>query len=270
MVEQSGRIPNPLVLKLSHFARLAEDDIHLLNELCVKEERIAAHVTFMSEGEPPRSAFVLTRGLVCRYRLLSDGRRQILSFLLPGDFYDLHLFLMDLVDHSVATIVSTRLAAVGQKAVFDLVTRPRLRTALWSSMMQEAAMMRERIVALGRRNARGRVAYLLCEFVWRYMAIGMNEGYSIRFPLTQTEIADSLGLTSVHVNRVLQDFRGDKLITLHRGRLTLHDVKRLQNIAEFSRDYLHLSGVTRGAQRYIDQLLLSHVRGERALLSKPQ
>ena len=115
-------------------------------------------------------------------------------------------------------------------------------------------MLRERIVTLGRRNARGRIAYLLCELVWRQRAIGVGEDYAIRLPLTQTDIADTLGLTAVHVNRVLQAFRREGLITLVQRRLVMHDFDRLQNLAGLTQEYLHLVGVPANIGRYLDQL----------------
>jgi CRP-like cAMP-binding protein len=115
-------------------------------------------------------------------------------------------------------------------------------------------MLRERIVALGRRSARGRVAYLLCELVWRQQAVGLAEDHAIRLPLTQAELADALGLTSVHVNRILQVFRRDNLITLAHYRLTLLNVERLQQIAAFNQDYLHLGGAPAAVLSYLSTL----------------
>jgi hypothetical protein len=120
--------------------------------------------------------------------------------------------------------------------------------------MQEAAMLRERVVTLGRRNARGRVAYLLCELVWRQRAVGISEDHAIRLPLTQLDIADTLGLTAVHVNRVLQAFRREGLITLVQRRLALRNVATLQNLAGLTQDYLHLAGVPAEVGRYLDRL----------------
>ena len=130
------------------------------------------------------------------------------------------------MDHSVAAIGPTRIAAIGRKAVIDIIANnSRIGAALWWSTMQEEAMLREQIVALGRRSARGRVAYLLCELVWRERAIGMAEDHAIRLPFTQSDLADMLGLTSVHTNRVLQGFRRGGLITLEQRSLTLHNKK---------------------------------------------
>jgi CRP-like cAMP-binding protein len=207
------------------------------------------------EGEMPRSAFVVTRGMACRYRLMPDGRRQILTILIPGDFFDLHGFVLQAMDHSVATIVPTRIAAIGREAVIDIIANhPRIGAALWWSAMQEEAMLRERIVALGRRSASGRVAYLLCELVWQQRAIGMAEDHAIRLPFTQTDLADMLGLTSVHTNRVLHGFRRDELITLEHWQLTLHDLERLQAISGLTKDYLQLKSTPPEVLRYFDGL----------------
>ena len=255
MADDSGRARNALVAKLSQFAPLSDQDVRLLETLCSPEERFRAGANIAIEGETPRSAFVLTRGMACRFRLMPDGRRQILTILIPGDFFDLHGFLLKATDHSVAAIGPTRIAAIGREVVIDIIANhPRIGAALWWSAMQQDAMLRERIVALGRRSARGRVAYLFCEIVWRQRAIGLAEDHAVRLPFTQTDLADMLGLTSVHTNRVLQGFRRDELITLEHRRLTLHDLERLRAISGLSKDYLQLNSTPPEVLRYFDGL----------------
>ena len=258
------RARSSLVAKLSQFAPLSDQDVGVIEAMCQREERFRAGANIVIEGETPRSAFVVTRGMACRYRLMPDGRRQILTILIPGDFFDLHGFLLKAMDHSIATIGPTRIAAIGRETVMDIVlNHPRISAALWWSAMQEAAMLRERIVALGRRSARGRLAYFLCELVWRQRAISRAENHSIRLPFTQADLADTLGLTSVHVNRVLQGFRRDNLITLERGRLTLHNVEGLQAISGLTPAYLKLNNTPPEALRYFDDL--EHDRPQPAL-----
>jgi CRP-like cAMP-binding protein len=247
--------PNPLVAKLSLFAPLTDGDIGFLEAICRREERFRTGANIVVEGEVPRLAFVVTRGMACRYRLMPDGRRQILTVLIPGDVFDLHGFLCSTTDHSVVTIGPVRIAAIGREVVIDIIANhPRISAALWWSTLQEEAMLRERIVALGRRSARGRLAYFLCELVWRQRAIGLAEDHAIRLPFTQTDLADTLGLTSVHTNRVLQGFRRDKLITLGRQRLVLTDVAGLQAISGLTPDYLKLSTTPLDVLRYFDGL----------------
>jgi CRP-like cAMP-binding protein len=149
----------------------------------------------------------------------------------------------------------TRLAAIERKTVIDIVANhPRLGAALWWSALQEDAMLHERIVALGRRNAQGRIAYLLCELFWRQKAIGMVGDHAIRLPLTQAELADTLGLTAVHVNRMLQALRRKNFITLHGQRLVLRNVDELQDLAGFDEQYLHLNGAPTEVEHYLDTL----------------
>jgi CRP-like cAMP-binding protein len=200
--------------------------------------------------------FVLQEGIACRYRLLPDGRRQIMTFLIPGDLCDLHVFFLKAMDHSIGTLTAVRLAKIEREKVMDIAFRhPRISAALWWSTMQEEAMLRERIVALGRRDAAGRIAYLLCELLWRHKAVGLAlANDSIQLPLTQIELADTLGLTPVHVNRVLQDLRRKGLVTLKSHVLTLLDIDQLQKIAEFNASYLHLGGAPAEISRYFDKL----------------
>jgi CRP-like cAMP-binding protein len=229
---------NPLVAKLSQFAPLSDKDVGLLEMLCLREERFRAGANIVVEGETPRSAFVLTRGMAYRFRPMPDGRRQILTILIPGDFFDLH-----------------GIAAIGREAVIGIIANhPRIGAALWWSAMQEEAMLRERIVALGRRTARGRVAYFLCELVWRQQVIGIAEDHTVRVPFTQMDLADILGLTPVHTNRVLQGFRRDELIALDRRRLTLLNIERLQAISGLTKDYLKLNSTPPEVLRYFDGL----------------
>ena len=135
-------------------------------------------------------------------------------------------------------------------------------------------MLRERIVALGRRSARGRVAYLLCELVWRQRATGVNEGDVIGLPLTQIDLADALGLTPVYVNRILQTFRREQLITLQQHQLTLLDVEKLQTISRVTPDYLQLGTISPDIIDYFDPLgrspggSISHPTPKSAVLTR--
>ena len=178
-----------------------------------------------------------------------------MTFLLPGDLCDLHAFLFKAMDHSIGSLTPVRLAAVEREEILQMmVRRPRISLGMWWSTMQEEAMLRERIVALGRRRAIARVAYLLCELVWRFNAIGQSNGNTIALPLTQNEIADALGLTPIHVNRVLQKLRHSKLITLEQHRLVLLDVAALSEVAEFNADYLHLGPAPPSVVRYLETI----------------
>lgn len=246
---------NPLTRKLSHFAPLSAADCQALDQLTRAEERFPADTDIVVQGMVPRSVFVLTEGMAMRYRNMPDGRRQIITFLIPGDLCDMHVFLLKKMDHSIGTITPVRVAPVPRDEILGLFgTQPRISAALWWSSMQEEAMLRERIVSLGRRDAKGRIAYLLCELLWRHTAVGLGDGDVFQLPLTQTELADTLGLTPVHVNRVLQAFRKRGLISLSHKTLHLLKVPELQRMAGFNKDYLHLGGAPKEIVQYFDHL----------------
>ena len=245
---------NPLARKLSHFAKLSLADQGVLDELVSEEETFRAHVDIVSEGMPPRSVFMVTEGMAVRYRALPDGGRQIMTFLIPGDLCDFHGFLLRRMDHSIASLNNVRIAPISRERLMDAFKHPRISAALWWSSMQEEAMLRERIVSLGRRDARARIAYLLCELLWRHAAIGLADGGRFRFPLTQTELGDTLGISPVHVNRILKEYRARGLIAMQSRVLHLIDVEGLQGIAEFDEGYLQLRGPTEKVTRYLDEL----------------
>lgn len=251
----TGFPANPLARKLVNYIAITPEDVRVLDRLERSQESIEAHQDIIAEGAMPRSVFLVKEGLACRYRILPDGRRQIMTFLLPGDLNDLHVFLLREMDHSVAAITPVRIATIALESVMELtIRRPRITAGLWWASLQEEALLRERIVALGRRNAAGRVAYLLCELLLRHQAVGLAEGQSFELPLTQVELADTLGMTAVHINRILQDFRKRGFIVLKNRTVVLTDLAALQKVGEFTRTYLHLRGAPDNVKRYLAQL----------------
>jgi CRP-like cAMP-binding protein len=254
VAENDAKVISPLARKLAHFAPLTEQDFLALDQIPQSEEHIRARQDIVAEGQVPRSVLVLKTGMAYRYRVLRDGRRQIMTFLLPGDLCDLDVFLLKQMDHSVGAVLPVRLSAISRDDVLNMtIQHPRISAGLWWSTMQEEAMLRERIVALGRRDAVGRLAYLLCELVWRQQAIGHGQGATIPLPLTQAELADALGLTPVHINRVLQDLRQRKLLTLQQRTLVLLDIDKMAEIAGFNRNYLHFGGAPEDVERFFEQ-----------------
>lgn len=246
---------NAFARKLAHFAPLSEADHQVLDGLTEGDKPYPADTDIITEGAKPQSVFLLKEGLAVRYRSMPNGGRQILTFLIPGDLCDVHVFLLKAMDHSIGTITPVRIARISRESMMDLFTqRPRISAALWWSSLQEEAILRERVVSLGRRDARGRVAYLLCELLWRYAAVGLTTDHGFKLPLTQTELGDTLGLTPVHVNRILKDFRERRLIVMEQKLLHLTDFAALQKIAGFNDDYLHLGGASDEVTRYFNGL----------------
>ena len=244
-----------LARKLARFVPLTEAELYLLDTLLVSEEQFPADADIIDEGMQPRSVFLLQEGMAIRYRNLADGRRQIMTFLLPGDLCNPHMFLLSAMDHSIGTLTPVRIAALSREKLMGVfATHPRVSAALWWNSLQEEAMLHERIVSLGRRDARERIAFLLCELLWRYDAMGLAEGGVYSLPLTQTELGDAIGLTAVHVNRVLREFRMEGLISIERRMLKVLDVEELQKVAGFNKAYLHFDGASAEITEYLNRL----------------
>jgi len=176
-----------------------------------------------------------------RYKQLPDGRRQVLSLMLPGDLCDAHAFIHEPMDHSIAALTAVRYAEVSQ-ADFEALLNdsPRLLRAMWWSELVTLSIQREWTTNIGQRQAYERIAHLLCETFARLQAIGLTRADSCDFPLTQGDIADATGLTPVHVNRMVQALRHDGLIELRDKRLTLLNPAKLRQVAGFNPAYLHL------------------------------
>jgi CRP-like cAMP-binding protein len=232
---------NPLLRKLSNFTTLSDAESDAVQECCGDARDFAAHEDVISQGDRTGGVKLLLQGFACRYKVLEDGRRQIVAYFVPGDLCDLRVFILKRMDHSIGAVGASRVATIAPDEVLRLTNCfPNLTRALWWSTLVEEAIAREWIVNVGQRNARERMAHLFCELLFRFRAVGLNEGNSCTLPLTQVELAETLGLSPVHVNRTLQELRRDKLITLEGGTLTIEDLDKLIDISLFNPDYLHL------------------------------
>jgi CRP-like cAMP-binding protein len=244
---------NPLLRKLANFTALSKEESRAVVDACKDEREVAAHEDVIAQGDRTGGVKLLLEGFACRYKTLEDGRRQIVAFFVPGDLCDLRVFILKRMDHSIGAIASSRVATISPDNVLTLMRNyPTLTTALWWSTLVEEAIAREWILNVGQRNAIERMAHLFCELLYRFRAVGLNQGMSCTLPLTQVELAESLGLSSVHVNRTLQALRRRKLITLDAGTLTLRDLPALEELSLFNPEYLHLdytAGKTRDAAR---------------------
>jgi CRP-like cAMP-binding protein len=206
---------------------------------------IGADEDIVFDGDRPSHSCAILEGFACRYKLLEDGRRQIMSFHIAGDIVDLHAFLLGEMDHSIGTLTPCKIACIPHAALSDIMERyPRIARALWRDTLIDAGVFREWMVGLGRRSSYERIARLLCEVYLRCEAVGLTNGHSYPFPITQTELGDATGLSLVHVNRTLQELRGDGLITLQARTVTVEDWEGLKRAGEFDPKYLHLDGKT--------------------------
>lgn len=239
-------MPNPLAHKLNCYVRLSEDDRMCLADAMGPSRMVAPRTDIIHEGDDPRAINVILDGWACRYRQFANGRRQIVSLLLPGDPCDPHVFLLDEMDHTIGAITPVLLGQISGTAMRDLTARsPRLDLAFHRESLATAAIQREWTVSLGSRTGIERLAHLFCELHARMTAIGLADGNTCAMPMTQNDLGDAMGQTSVHINRTLQELRGLGLITLRSRRLTIHDPAALARLAHFDAAYLHRTEVDR-------------------------
>jgi CRP-like cAMP-binding protein len=200
---------------------------------------VAAGVDLVRDGSWPEVSTCLLSGFTFRHKHLQNGGRQILSFQIAGDVPDLHSYILKRMDHNVTTLSACTVGTIPHHRLKEVTEQyPNLTRALWRDTMMESAIFREWLIGVGRRPAIARVAHLLCEQFYRMRLVGLADENSITLPITQTDLADSLGLSLVHANRTLQELRGLSLLELKSKTLTILDWERLKELAEFEPSYL--------------------------------
>jgi CRP-like cAMP-binding protein len=235
-----------LLLKLRARDEVDAREESVLRAAVSATERFPAGTTIIRDGALLNRSALLVDGLVARRKDLSEGQRQIMELHIAGDFIDLHGFPLKRLDHDVAAITDATIAWVPHETLRRITeTEPHLTRILWLSTLMDAAIQRERILSIGRRAARARIAQLICELQMRLAVIGKagEEGYDL--PLTQNDLADATGLTPVHVNRMLRELREADLMIFRGGRVTIRDRAALEAAAEFDPGYLHLERLPR-------------------------
>lgn len=238
--DKTGNGLHCLVRRLEKIAELAEDDKQQLLGLPAHIRSFEADQDVVREGDRPAECGLVVEGFVCRYKVVADGRRQIMSFHTTGDLPDLHSLHLPVLDDSIAALVPTRMAFIPHPAIEHLVRHnPTIANALWRMTLIDASIFREWMLGLGRRSAYQRVAHLLCETAFRLKQVGLGDERGYAFPITQSELGDALGISTVHANRVVQELRRNQLIIWHGATVTILDWEGLQLAADFDPAYLH-------------------------------
>lgn len=193
------------------------------------------------EGSTPTHCCLILSGLTYRHKLTPDGSRQIVSIHIPGDFVDLESALLTTADHNVQALTRCETALIPTAAIVSLIDgHPRIGRAMWIDTLIDASIFREWVVNVGRRDARSRLAHLLCEFARRLEISGMAKPGGYELPMSQEQLADATGLTAVHVNRTLKAMEAEGLVRRTKRFIEIPDWERLRNVAGFSELYLHL------------------------------
>lgn len=233
----------PLVRKLGAFVALSEAELKVINDLDKRRRIFKAGRDLVHQGESDQLAYILASGWACSYKMLQNGERQVVDFQIPGDFLGLRSILLHLSDHSVQPVTDLEVIEIHLSdllAVFSDV--PRLAAAVFWAASRDEAMVVEHLVGVGRRGATQRMAHFLLELGARLSLVGMGTRAGYACPLTQYLLADALGLSAVHVNRVLRQLREEGLLTFREGFVTFNDYRKLVEFADFEPTYLDQLG----------------------------
>ena len=234
------RFDSVLARKLNTFVALSRAELECITEMEANPITLVRGQQLTQEGDTGHKAFVLQRGWTCSFKLLPNGSRQIISFPIAGDIIGLRSVLLRTADHSFTAITEAVVSAVAGAHVMKCVTEfPRLGAALLWAASRDEAMVVEHLVSIGRRNAFERVAHFFMELAERLHLIGLATECEFECPLSQFVIADALGLTAIHVNRVLRQLRDRGLLTVRKKTVTIHDLDGLRKLAGFQGGYLN-------------------------------
>jgi len=232
---------NPLIRRIESVFTLTDDERQALKNLPMQLAVIKADQDLVREGDRPSRSCLILSGFTATYKVTKRGKRQIMTFGLAGDIPDLHSLHLKVLDSSIGTLTECRVGFITHEDLRDLCTRyPRIAAAFWRETVIEGAIFREWVMNVGRREAYTRIAHVLCELLTRLRAVGLVEDHACNLPITQGEFGDAMGITTVHVNRVLQQMRAEGLIVTKGARLTIPDWNRLKQVGEFDPTYLHL------------------------------
>ena len=235
---------NPMLQKLDRFVAFTDEERGALEHLSRSPRFQAGGTDLIAEGDKPGAVFLLTEGWGYQYKQLADGKRQIMAYLVPGDLCDIQMFLFDRMDHSIGLLCDAQVARIPATEMLEIMDRyPRIQRALmWATLVDEATL-REWLLNVGQRSALQRLSHLFCELCVRLSVVKLvddNEGFIL--PLTQVQLADTTGMTTVHVNRTLKHLRKEGLISMGRGKLIILSFEKLAEIAGFDPNYLHTDG----------------------------
>ncbi|WP_114951483.1 Crp/Fnr family transcriptional regulator [Sphingosinicella terrae] len=229
------------LMKLRARDEVTPEEEQAIRSIVRELRHVRADTRLIRAGEVLSESTMLLDGIACRYKDLRNGERQITELHVAGDFLDLHSFTLKRLDHDVLALTRCTIAVVAHDDLRRITDdHPHLTRLYWFGTNLDAAIHREWELSLGRRTAAARIAHLLCELYVRLGLVGLTDGFSYRLGLTQTDLAECLGLTSVHVNRMLKELREGGLVAIRDGMVDIEDWEGLQKRAEFTPDYLYL------------------------------
>ena len=233
---------NPLALKLKHFAQLSESEIRAVEELSGDVVERQAGSDLLRQGDKPDTVMLIVEGLACRYKITEAGDRQIVGIMVPGDLCDLHAFILDEMDHSIAALTLVRATAITKAKLLDLFDQePRITRALWWSTLVDEGTLREWVMNIATRSGHAALAHLLSEICMRLQMVGLAGSTECEIKMRQEDLADAVGVGRSHASSLLAQLKSDGIVDYTRGTIRILDLRKLNEAAKFNRQYLHLA-----------------------------
>ena len=238
--DKAGSSQIPLLAKMERIFSLTSAERQALSGTCDDKRQFGAREDIIHRGDRPWQSNLLLSGMICRYRLHAAGRRQILAFQYPGDVFDSYSFILEVMDHSIATLSPCTIAIISHDTLFDITERyPRLTRALWKETLIDGAVFAEWMTNVRSKMPDAQIAHLICEVFTRFQAIHLADEDGIEWPITAEDIADALTLSADLVQTTMEHFRSNGWVSRLPNRMLIHNFDALRRLADFDPAYLH-------------------------------
>lgn len=242
MTADPDRAAALMIRKLTSIFRLDEEEERALRNIPLQITAVPDDQDIVRLGDRPSRACLLVEGYTCVYKTTSEGKRQIMGVHVPGDIPDLQSLHLKVMDVSIAALCPCTVGYIRHSDLRRICEQyMRIGNALWRETLVDASIFREWLLNVGRREAHTRMAHLLCEFLTRLRAVGLADDDTFDLPVTQIDLADAVGISTVHANRVMQALRAEGLIRTRGTRVTVPDPEKLKAVGDFDPLYLHLA-----------------------------
>jgi CRP-like cAMP-binding protein len=236
-----GFAHSKLIARLRAIAALGDADAALVEELPMKMQNLSDGQDVVQEGQKVDQCCMLVDGYLFRHKIDAHGKRQIVSWHVPGDIPDLYSLHLDPIDHNITALGPAVVSFIPHHPFKQMLnSSPGLTDIFWRETLVDSALFREWVVSLGKREALARIAHMVCELVTRLRVVGLTDDDAFRFPASQVDVADATGMTPVHANRMIQQLRAKGLIEWEGPVIRIPDFDGLKALADFDDSYLHL------------------------------
>jgi CRP-like cAMP-binding protein len=236
-----GFAHSKLTARLRAIALLDDADAALVENLPIKLQNVAGGQDIVRDGQTVDQCCMLVDGYLFRHKIAADGKRQIVSWHVPGDIPDLYSLHLDPIDHNITALGPAVICFISHHPFKEMLNAsPGLTHIFWRETLVDSALFREWVVSLGKRDALARIAHMICELATRLRVVGLATEDRFQFPASQVDVADATGMTPVHANRMIQQLRAKGLIEWEGQTIRLLNFEGLKSLADFDEAYLHL------------------------------